>query len=127
MEQIKIQDFLKKHRIDIIVVASFLLISLIAILATQITRVGGSYAEVTVDGNTVAKYPLAIDGVYSLNGGTNTLTIKDGIAYMSYSSCPDHTCEHRRAKYVRQTIVCLPNLVTVTIVGDSDDYVDFVS
>ncbi len=127
MNQNGILDFIKKYRTDIIVIASVLLLSLVVLLVVQLTRVEGAYAEVTVDGSVVGKYPLEIDAVYSLNGGTNTLTIKDGVAYMTYSSCPDHTCEHSRAKYVRQTIICLPNLVTVTVVGDSDDYVDFVS
>ena len=113
---------------DIIVTASFLLLAVGALLVMNFTRVEGAYAEAVIDGEAVGKYPLAVDGVYPLNGGTNTLTVKDGFAFMSYSDCPDHTCEVTgKVKHVGQTIVCLPNHLTITIVGESDDSVDFVS
>ncbi len=128
MTQEKKPGFVAKYRTDIIVIAALLLLSLGVLLVINLTRVEGAYAEVTVDGHTVGKYSLAESGTYSINGGTNILTIENGYAYMSDSSCPDHTCENTgRVKHVGQTIICLPNRVTVTIVGTSDDSVDFVS
>ena len=128
MDKSKIENLVKKYRLDIIVIASVLLISIAVVLVTQLTKVEGAYAEITIDGAVVGKYSLSLDGVYSLNGGTNVLTIKNGEAFMSYSQCPDHTCENTgRIKYVGQTIVCLPNRLTISIVGESDDYIDFVS
>ena len=124
----KMRDFITKYRIDIIVVASLLVLAITVLLVINLTKTKGSYAEVVVDGEVVGKYPLDEDGIYSLNGGTNTLTIKDGVAYMSYSDCPDHTCENTgKVKHVGQTIVCLPNHLTITIIGESNDSVDFVS
>lgn len=121
------QNQIKKHRLDIIVIASLLLISIVMILVFDLTRSAGAYAEITVDGETVGKYSLVIDGVYSLNGGTNELTVKGGEAYMSHSNCPDHTCENTgKVKNVGQTIICLPNRLTVTIIGDSDGSLDFM-
>lgn len=128
MDRSKIENLVKKYRLDIIVIASVLLISIAVVLVTQLTKVEGAYAEITIDGAVVGKYSLSLDGVYSLNGGTNVLTIKNGEAFMSYSQCPDHTCENTgRIKYVGQTIVCLPNRLTISIVGESDGYIDFVS
>ena len=122
------QGFFKKYRIDIIVVSVLLLLSLVALLVMSLNKEEGAYAEITIDGSTVARYSLSKDGVYTLNGGTNTLTIKDGKAYMTESNCPDHKCENMgKMKYVGQTIVCLPNKLTVTIVGESENSVDFVS
>lgn len=122
------ENFVKKHRADIIVISLILLFSIAVLLVTNLTRTEGGYAEVEVDGTVVGKYPLAVDGVYSLNGGSNTLTIEGGVAYMSYSNCPDHTCENiGKVKYRGQTIVCLPNRLSITIVGNADDSVDFVS
>jgi hypothetical protein len=118
---------LKKHRLDLIVVASLLLFSLVTLLTFQLTRKEGARAEVTIDGAVVAEYPLTTDATYTLNGGTNTLTVKDGVAYMTYSSCPDHTCERTgKVKYVGEQIVCLPNKLSIKIVGTSDDAVDFI-
>lgn len=128
MTKEQVKEFIIKHRIDIIVVASLLLLSLLVLLVVNLTRVEGAVAEVTVDGKIVGEYPLAINGVYELNGGTNVLTVKDGVAYMTYSNCPDHTCENTgKVRYVGETITCLPNLLTITVRGDSDDGVDFVS
>ena len=119
---------LKKHRIDAIVIASLLLLSLVVLLLVNATKKEGAAAEVTLNGKVVAEYPLSLDATYTLNGGTNILTVKDGVAYMTYSECPDHTCENTgKIKYVGEQIVCLPNKLTVKIVGSSDGSVDFVS
>ena len=124
----KMRDFITKYRMDIIVIASFLVLAVAVLVVINLTKNEGAYAEAVIDGDVVGKYPLAVDGVYSLNGGTNTLTVKDGVAYMSFSDCPDHTCEIAgKVKHVGQTIVCLPNHLTITIIGESDDSVDFVS
>ncbi len=129
MKTERVLQFAKKHRIDIIVIASFLLLSLAMLGITHLTKEEGSFVQVTVDGKVVGEYSLLRDGTYSLNGGTNTLTVRNGEAYMSYSNCPDHVCENTgKIKHVGQTIICLPNRLTVTIIGEgSDDAVDFVS
>ena len=127
----KLKNLIKTHRISIIVIASLLLVSLTVILITLLTRKEGNTVVVTVDDVVVGEYSLSQDGVYSLNGGTNELTVKDGVAYMSDSNCPGHDCEKQpKAKYVNQSIICLPNKIVVTIVASensSDDGVDFVS
>ncbi len=128
MTKESLKSLIIKHKIDIIVVASLLLLSIIILLTVNLTRRPGAFVEITIDGGVVAKYPLDVDGEYELNGGTNRLTVKDGVAYMTYSSCPDHTCENTgKVRHVGQTIVCLPNKLTVTVKGESDDGVDFVS
>ena len=123
------KENIKKHRADIIGIAAILVFSLLVLSVMMLTRKDGTTVVVEISGKAVAEYPLAIDGIYTLNGGTNTLTVKNGVAFMSDSSCPDHTCENKgKVKYVGQTIVCLPNKLTVTVKGDSNDGgVDFVS
>ena len=128
MDTEKFKDTLKKHRIDIIVIASLLLLSLLALLFVTLTRKEGAAVEITVGGDVVATYSLFKNGEYELNGGTNTLVIENGVAYMDYSSCPDHVCERKgKIRYAGQTIVCLPNKLTITIVGKTDESVDFMS
>ena len=81
-----------------------------------------------VDGAVVGRYPLSVDGVFVLNGGTNVLIIEEGTARLVESHCPDRTCELTgRVRYVGQTIVCLPNRLSVTVTGDTQNGVDFVS
>ena len=117
-----------KYRLDVLIVAALLLVSLALLLVMTLTREEGASVVVEIDGNTVATYSLYKNGEYVLNGGTNVLVIKNGQAYLNYSNCPDHTCEKTgKIQYVGQTIVCLPNRLTVTIKGDASDSVDFVS
>jgi hypothetical protein len=128
MTKESIKSFIIKRRIDIIVIASLLLLSLIVLLIISLTKKEGATVRVEIDGEIVGEYSLDIDKEYSLNGGTNTLTVKDGEAYMTYSDCPDHTCERTgKIRFVGETIVCLPNKVSVTVIGDSEDGVDLVS
>lgn len=127
------KENVKKHRISIIVVASLLLLSLLALLIFSLSRVEGAdlptaAVEITVDGTVVATYSLFEDGTYTLNGGTNAIVIEGARVYMIHSDCPDHTCERTgKIKYVGQSIICLPNKLSVTIVGEAEDAVDFVS
>ena len=128
MTKESIKRFIVKRRIDIIVIASLLLLSLIILLVINLAKKEGAIARVEIGGEIVGEYPLDVNKEYSLNGGTNVLVIKDGAAYMTYSECPDHTCERvGKIKFVGETIVCLPNKVSVTIIGNSDDGVDLVS
>lgn len=124
----KNESIFKKYKSDIIVISALLVFALLFLLFFELTKKEGAFVEVTRDGEVIGKYSLSDDGVYSLNGGTNELTIEGGAAYMSYSDCPDHTCENTgRIRHVGQTIICLPNDITATVVGVADDYVDFVS
>lgn len=128
MTKENIKSFIVKHRIDIIVIASLLLLSFTVLLTVNLLKKNGTYARVEINGETVAEYPLNTDGIYELNGGTNTLTISGGVAYMTYSNCPDHTCERTgKVKHVGESIICLPNKLSITIVGESNDSVDLVS
>ena len=122
------KESLKKYRADIIVIAVILLLSLSVLAIVSFTRREGSFAVVEINGAKVAEYSLAIPGVYPLNGGTNVLVIEDGVAYLNYSNCPDHTCEATGSiRYVGQSIICLPNKLSITIKGDAEGGVDLVS
>lgn len=124
----RITAFLKKHKIDLLVIGSLLTLALSAVFIFLGTRKTGAYATVTIKGEVVAEYSLNTDGVFPLNGGTNVLVIENGEAYFNHSDCPDHRCEKMgKVHYVGEKIVCLPNRVTVTVTGESYNYVDFVS
>ena len=119
------------RRADVIVIASIILLSIIFLLFTFLFRKEGDYVDVEVDGVKIGEYYLSDEGSYILNGGTNTLVIENGEAYLINSNCPDRTCEATgisgKIRYVGQTIVCLPNMLSVTVRGNSEDGVDLVS
>lgn len=112
----------KKMLSDIILVAVLLVISLSVFLVFYLTRTEGDTVVVSVDGVKVAEYPLSIDGVYYLNGGTNVLVIEDNKAYIREANCPGYQdcVEQGRISFVGESIVCLPNKVIVEIVGEGD-------
>ena len=121
-------ELIKRYRLDIIVIAAILVISLSVLFIALITKKNGAMVKVEINGEEVGIYPLYVDGIYSLNGGTNVLVIENGKAYLNYSNCPDHTCERTgKISHVGETIICLPNRVSITIQGDAEGGVDLVS
>ena len=118
----------KGYRLDFIVIGTILLISVLLLLITTLTKKEGAYAVVEIDGTVVAEYDLHKNGEYTLNDGSNRLVIENGAAYLNFSDCPDHTCEKTgKIRYVGQAIICLPNLLSITIKGNVEDGVDLVS
>lgn len=104
-----------------ILAASFLLI----LVGTRIFKTPGHTVLVSVDGKAAVSFDLSEERTYEIegyNGGTNLLIIKNGSAYLEDSSCPDHLCEKMgKIDSVGESIICLPNRVTVEIVGDPDE------
>lgn len=113
---------------DFILIGTIVAISLVLLLAVNLTQEEGAGVVVKIDGKEVAKYPLSIDGTYTLNGGTNILVIKDGFAYLSEADCPDHLCvEQGKISKTGQVITCLPNKLTVSVYGAEQNDVDLIS
>ena len=123
-----VKSFITQNKTSIIVVTLLLLISFISIGVLMLTREEGDIIVVSVGNDVIAEYKLSTDGVYTLNGGTNVLTIENGIAYMSYSECKGHHCEKMgKIRYVGEFIECAPNGIKIVIRGSSDSGVDIVS
>lgn len=121
------REYVKAHKWELVMIAAMLLLSLTLVLVISLTKEEGAVAVVEIDGDEVATYSLDTDGEYVLNGGTNVLVIEDGCAYLSYAECPDHTCVRTgKIRYVGESIVCLPNRLSVTVRGEGEG-VDLVS
>lgn len=117
----------KKLVADLCVILALLLLAGGLALALRLGREAGGWAVVRVDGQETERHPLAVDGVFPLNGGTNLLVIENGEAYLSEANCPDLLCvKQGKIRYNGQTITCLPNRLTVTVEGGESDGVDFV-
>ncbi len=71
---------------------------------------------VSYDGNVKKRIDLSDGGVYQIHGVE--VTVKDGRAFVSNSSCPDGLCmKMKDAENVGDTIICVPNKVSVRISG----------
>ncbi len=107
---------------DIILIVSICIIALLSYVLILNNKKPGAEVIIRVDGVEVARYNLDIDGTYELNGGTNILVIKDKEAYLIDANCPDKLCINQgKISKNGETITCLPNKLTVTVVGNKND------
>ena len=121
----------KKTRNDIILGLAVIILAAGIWLATELLKKDGSFAVVTVNGAETARYSLSEDAEIRLeseNGGFNILVIKNGKADITEASCPDHVCVDQRAiSKTGEAITCLPNKTVITVDGEEDAEIDFVS
>lgn len=123
-------DVKHKHylRNDIILIASVILLCLFSVFLFNAKKVEGGRAVVVKNGKDVASYPLSDDTEVRLENGDgyNILVIKDGYAFIKEASCPDKICvNNTKKKYNGETLVCLPNKITVKIVSSEQPDTDF--
>ena len=89
---------------------------------------GASCVVVKVDGKIEGTYSLGEDQEISINGGTNTLVIKNNRAKMKEADCPDQLCVNQKAiSKNNESIICLPNKVVVEVESSENSEFDAVS
>lgn len=87
----------------------------------------GGTAVITQDGAVIARLPLDKDTVYRPDGIDMEFTVKNGEISVTHSDCPDSVCVKTGAiSGGFESIVCLPNRVTVKIEKTDTDTIDVV-
>ncbi|MBQ5357117.1 MAG: NusG domain II-containing protein [Oscillospiraceae bacterium] len=121
----------KKVRNDIILGVAVIIAAAGIWLGSEFLKENGDFAVVTVNGSETARYSLSEDAEIRLeseNGGFNILVIKNGKADITEASCPDHVCVDQRAiSKTGEAITCLPNKTVITVDGEEEAEIDFVS
>lgn len=116
-------------RNDIIFISTLLILIIIFLFVFYSKyNTSGSYVTITVDGKQYGRYRLDENKEIKIKNAsgkvTNILLIKDNCANMLEANCPDKLCVNQKAiSKEKETIVCLPNKVVVTV--ESDDESDF--
>ena len=90
----------------------------------------GGYVEIKKNGEIIASYPLSENREVEIESenGYNLLIIENGEAHIQDASCPDKLCMHQGpVSQNGETLVCLPNKTTVTVVSDKKADTDFVT
>ena len=85
-------------------------------------------AEIRSDGELIATVDLRIDQEFTVTtpwGGENVVTVRSGAIAVTQANCPDHYCMHRGFCNSGGSIVCLPNKLVISFVGEQD--VDFAA
>lgn len=120
----------KNNHLDLVIIACMIAIGLLVMIVVLFVQKDGEMVTVEVSGREVASFPLSEDVTYVIdgkNGGTNTLMIKDGYAWVEEASCPDGLCRNMgKIHNSSQSIICLPNEVVIRITGGEDSEIDAV-
>ena len=115
----------KRLRMDLVLILALLLVAGALAFLLRDGKEAGASVVVLINGEETARYPLGKNSTHVLNGGTNTLVIENGYAWMSEAECPDQICVHMGKIHLNgQLVVCLPNGVIVTVEGGEDSGVD---
>lgn len=116
---------------DLILAGIILILALAAVFFITLTKKEGGEVVVTVEGEVYKTLPLDKDTTLSIedeSGHYNVLEIKDGEVKMREANCPDKICvKHRAIHYNRESIICLPNKVTVEIRGGKENDIDIMA
>lgn len=110
----------KPGHLDIIIL--ILLAMLLVPLWASLDVGSGSMVSIHADGGQWL-YPLDQDRTVGVEGplGVTTIQIKDGSARIISSPCPTGSCMRMEASRSPETLVCLPNRVSVSITGGQED------
>lgn len=110
---------------DFVLLGALLFIGILLSAAGVLSASSGTRIVITVDGEIYGTYSLDEDREITVeqDGHINKITIKDGAAQMTYSTCANQVCIHTGAvSETNRTIVCLPNRVMVEITGGEGTY-----
>ena len=80
-------------------------------------------ARITSGGTFVITVDLSVDqefDVESPDGGVNTITVKDGAIAVTAADCPDHYCMDQGFCTGGTQIVCLPNRLVISFLGEQE-------
>lgn len=121
--------WLKKR--DIILIISLLLVGIITLVIWHfLYSAKGNMVKVEQRGNVLGTYSLDKDAKIPIEykgEEVNYLIIEDGYCYMKEAKCPDHLCiKQGKINKVGQTIVCLPNQLFVSVVGEDKSEYDSI-
>lgn len=105
---------------DIILLIALILFGLALSWFSVRNNITGQKVIVRVGGKEYGTYTLDKNRTITIrqNGHKNVIVIKNGKAFMKFSDCKNQICVHHASiSSTRETIVCLPNKVTLEIEG----------
>lgn len=107
-------------------IAIILLILIPSIILLMINfKDDGTYAEISCDGKVVKTVPLSEDAEFSVND--IKFSVKENSVCVISSPCPDKICVKTGAiKRNGETIICLPEKVSVRVVSEDKVSADIV-
>lgn len=118
------------RKADIILLIMLIVIGAVSSVALSMSETSGSRVEIRLNGKLYGSYSLAEDRTIRIENRKkyNVVQIRNGKVSVTEASCKNQICvEHAPISKTGETIVCLPNKLSVTIPGKGDDQYDAVS
>lgn len=102
-------------------IIGFIVLALVCAVCSLPLLSGGeaAYAEVYSQGRLVTTLSLSIDQEITVDDH-NTVTVKDGKIAVTWADCPDGYCVDRGFCSGGSDIVCLPNRLVISFVGEQE-------
>lgn len=104
-----------------------LLAGVLLVFVLRLRSGGGTTAQVWQGGELVAELDLTEDTTLELTspqGGSNTVLVRDGQVFVIAADCPDQVCVDHGPAESGSPIVCLPNELVISLVGESSEGAD---
>ena len=112
-----------KTKVWIILISAILVLSLGLSLFLLLPKEPATHAQIISDGKILKTVDLGLDQEFTVtspNGGTNTVTVKDGKIAVTEATCPDHYCMNRGFCDSGADIVCLPNRLVIHFTAEQE-------
>lgn len=108
---------------DFLIITAVLIPALIFLVVNSGDN--GNFAEISYNGKVVKTVSLSEELEFSVNGVT--FSVKENSVCVVSSPCPDKICVKTGAiKRNGETIICLPEKVSVRIISDNETTADIV-
>jgi len=112
---------MKTDRLYLVFLGGIAALCLLCIVLIPLFASPGTVAEVYQNGTFLRTLSLDEPVEYALmssNGGSNTITVRDGRICVSHATCPDQVCVKQGWVNTDATpIVCLPNGLVIQVKG----------
>lgn len=112
---------MKSNRFWLLVLGGICAVCVLCVAMLSLFSSPGSVAQVYWNGKLLHTFPLDEPVEYTLsspNGGSNTVTVRDGQICVSHATCPDQVCVKQGwVDSAGIPIVCLPNGLVIEIQG----------
>lgn len=107
---------------------ALIIIAVIFLVLWLIPKPVGGRVIISLNGEVFREISLNENSVIPIETefGKNTVVIEEGEVFVTHSNCPDRLCEKDRISKRGESIVCLPNRLSVTVEGKNKEEVDVI-
>ena len=120
----------RKRKTVLFLIILFLIIGIGFLIQRYYLGKSGISAIIEQDGETISELDLSKDTELVLddgNGGSNTITVKNGKIAVTDANCPDLVCVHTGSiSQTGEVIACLPHKLIITISEEKNSDLDAI-